>query len=622
MSNLMQRTSYSSRLILGLSLSLATALPMMGQDAGAATAAASPSAQASTPSPAKSQTPEGAPAAAVPASASAAEAAPVKVENRFEPVVSLEHPVASPGFSFEDARRAPIFGTPAYFERALGRHEVKVEIQPTRGFEDYVVDKKLRLTLPSYLDLVLANNTGIALQKVLLETPKNAIQRAMAFLDPTVSGSFSATRTKSPATTENEGANIVSSLTQPTNLGYQQRFLTGTQLNTSMNVGRTSSNNQLQFFNPTLNSRFAINLSQPLLRNRGVFVNKIPILIARNALKTSEFQFENQVINLLAQAESAYWDYLEARENLRVQQAALDLRSESLKRAQRELELGAIPELDIFQPQADFAQAEVNLTQARFRLARTEDALRQQMGIDLNPDLRSVPIEIVDTITPPSATERIDREEYVNAALQNRPDLLQQRQQLVSNDLSIKQTSNQLRPDLSLNLQYAGSARGGRQFRNGIADSIGLWNMLGSTLAFDFPTYAFGIQLTLPLRDRRAAADYADSLVQKKSTMLQIRQLEQTVRLDVLNAINNLDASKESVRLASIARDFAQKRLEAEQKKYNLGTTTLFFLQSAQTDLITADQRVVTERINYNRNRLNMLRLTGTLLNERGVVLR
>ncbi|MCL4783274.1 MAG: TolC family protein [Bryobacterales bacterium] len=618
----MQRTSYSSRLILGLSLSLATALPMMGQDAGAATAAASPSAQASTPSPAKSQTPEGAPAAAVPASASAAEAAPVKVENRFEPVVSLEHPVASPGFSFEDARRAPIFGTPAYFERALGRHEVKVEIQPTRGFEDYVVDKKLRLTLPSYLDLVLANNTGIALQKVLLETPKNAIQRAMAFLDPTVSGSFSATRTKSPATTENEGANIVSSLTQPTNLGYQQRFLTGTQLNTSMNVGRTSSNNQLQFFNPTLNSRFAINLSQPLLRNRGVFVNKIPILIARNALKTSEFQFENQVINLLAQAESAYWDYLEARENLRVQQAALDLRSESLKRAQRELELGAIPELDIFQPQADFAQAEVNLTQARFRLARTEDALRQQMGIDLNPDLRSVPIEIVDTITPPSATERIDREEYVNAALQNRPDLLQQRQQLVSNDLSIKQTSNQLRPDLSLNLQYAGSARGGRQFRNGIADSIGLWNMLGSTLAFDFPTYAFGIQLTLPLRDRRAAADYADSLVQKKSTMLQIRQLEQTVRLDVLNAINNLDASKESVRLASIARDFAQKRLEAEQKKYNLGTTTLFFLQSAQTDLITADQRVVTERINYNRNRLNMLRLTGTLLNERGVVLR
>lgn len=613
----MQQFSYPLRLILGFSLSLALALPVAGQNAGAA-----PQTPPASAPDAMEQPPAAQPGTAPPAAADKEVAAPVKVENRFEPIVSLSYPVASPGFSFEDARHAPIFGTPAFFERALGRHEVRVEIQPTRGFEDYVTDNKLRLTLPSYLDLVLANNTGIALQKLLLETPKNAIQRATAFLDPTFTGSFNATRTKSPATTENEGANIVSSLTQPTNLGYQQRFLTGTQLNTSMNVGRTSSNNQFQFFNPTLNSRFAINLAQPLLRNRGVFVNKIPILIARNALKTSEFQFENQVINLLAQAESAYWDYLEARESLRVQQAALDLRNESLKRAQRELELGAIPELDIFQPQADFAQAEVSLTQARFRLARTEDVLRQQMGIDLNPDLRTLPIEVVDTIPPPSEVERIDREEYVNVALQSRPDLLQQRQQLVGNDLSIKQTSNQLRPDLSLSLQYAGSARGGRQFSNGGVDSIGLWNVLGSTLAFDFPTYAFGIQLTLPLRDRAAAANYSDSLVQKKSTMLQIRNMEQTVRLDVLNAINNLDSSRESVRLASIARDFAQKRLDAEQRKYDLGTSTVFLLQSAQTDLITADQRVVTERINYNRNRLQMLRLTGTLLSERGVVIK
>jgi outer membrane protein TolC len=155
-----------------------------------------------------------------------------------------------------------------------------------------------------------------------------------------------------------------------------------------------------------------------------------------------------------------------------------------------------------------------------------------------------------------------------------------------------------------------------------ITRSVGLWSAYGDTLAFNFPTYSFALQLQLPLRDRRAAADYADSMVRKKSTMLQVRNLEQTARLDVLNAINNLDASRESVRLASIARDFAQKRLEAEQKKYDLGTITLFFLQSAQTDLITADQRLVTERINYNRNRLNMLRLTGTLLSERGVVLR
>jgi|GEM_PF-182027 len=546
----------------------------------------------------------------------------VKLQNDIEPVESLKNPMVLPGYSFEEARSAPVFGKPDYFRKAFGSSEFRVELQATRGFDEYIRDQKLQLSLRSYLDLVLANNTNIALQKILLETPKNAVLRATAFLDPTFTGGFTATRSSSPATRELEGANVVSSLEQPTNLGYQQTFLPGTQLNTTMNVRRSSSNDQFRLFNPTLNSGFNINLSQPLLRNRGIFINKVPILIARNTVKAAEFQFENQVIGLLAQAETVYWDYLEARENLRVQEAALRLRDASLKRAQRELELGAIPELDVFQPQADFAQAEVNFTQAKYRLARAEDALRQQMGIDLDRTMRTLPITITDAVNPPAAAETIDREQYVDIALVKRPDLLQQRQQLVGNDLSIKQTANQLRPNLSLTLQYAGSDTGGRQYINGVPRSVGLWNVLGNTLAFDYPTYGFGFQLSLPLRNRAAIANYADAMVQKKSTMLQIRNLEQTARLDVLNAINNLEASRESVRLAGMAREFAQKRLEAEQKKYDLGTVTLFFLQAAQTDLITAEQRLVTESINYNRNRLTLLRISGTLLDERGVVIR
>jgi len=546
----------------------------------------------------------------------------IKLANDIEPVESILNPMVSPGFSFDEARRAPLFGTKLYFQRALGTPEFRVELLAPRGYQDYIRDNKLQLNLRSYLDLVLANNTGIQLQKVLLETPKNAVLRATSFLDPTFSGGFQATRSTNPAIAETEGADIVSSLTQPTSLRYQQTFMPGTQLSVTSDIRRISSNNALQFLNPTLNTGFGINITQPLLRNRGIGVNKIPILIAKNSVKASEFQFENQLMTMLTQAENAYWDYLEARENLRVQEAALRLREESLKRAQRELELGAIPELDVFQPQADFAQAEVNFTQARFRLARTEDTLRQQMGIDLDPNLRQIPIEVTDTVTPPTPVEKLDREEYVAIALNRRPDLLQQRQQLIGNDLNIKQTSNALRPNVALTLGYSGAGRGGRQMAAGGFNHIRWWNALGDTFAFDYPTYAFGLQMTLPVRDRAAVANYADSLVQKKSTMLQIRNLEQNARLDVLNAINALEASRESVRLASIARDFAQKRLEAEQKKYDLGTITLFFLQAAQTDLITAEQRLVSESINYNRNRLNLLRLSGTLLEERGVVVR
>ena len=611
----MQRNSLIPHVVLGLTILVGSGASALAQD---------PQTPA-TPASSGSSAPAGGAVVGMQAAALApeVESAPVKVANSVAPVVSLTNPMALPGFSFDEARKAPVFGTPAYFQRTLGRNEFRVEIQAPRGFQDYVQERKLRLTLSSYLDLVLANNTNIALQKVLLETPKNAIERSMSFLDPTFNGNFRATRSTTPATTQLEGASVVSSLSQPTNFGYQQTFLPGTQVGISTNVNRTSNNSQFQNFNPGISSAFQIDVTQPLLRDRGIYVNKIPILIARNALAASRFQFENQVIQLLSQAETAYWDHLEARENLRVQEAALSLRQASLKRAQRELELGAIPELDVFQPQADFAQAEVNYTQARFRLARTEDVLRQQMGIDLDPDLRTLPIEFTDAIAPPAPAEDLDRERLVETALSVRPDVLQQRQQLIGNDLSINQAMNGLRPNLALKLRSSGAGRGGDRFNDatGILTRTSLWSAYGDTFAFNFPTYSFSLQLQLPLRDRQAAADYADAMVQKKSTLLRVRDLEQTARLDVLNAVNNLEASRESVRLAAIARDFAQKRLEAEQKKYDLGTITLFFLQTAQTDLITADQRLVTERINYNRNRLNLLRLSGTLLGERGVVL-
>jgi outer membrane protein TolC len=608
----MQRTSYFSRVILAAALGAAFSMQGLGQQAAPAEAS-SPSAQAASPSAqAQSQ-------AATAEAASGQES--VKLSNDIEPIESLANPMVTPGYSFGAARSTPIFGTAGFFRQSLGSTPYRVELQMPRGFEDFVQDQKLRLSLRSYLDLVLANNTGIAIQKLQLEIPKNAILRATSFLDPTASLNYSATRSQSPAARELDGANIVSSLNQPANVSYQQTFLPGTQVSAGMNVTRSSTNDQFSLFNPGLRSNFAINISQPLLRNRGSYINRVPILIARNTLKTTEFQFENQIINLLTQAENAYWDYLEARENLRVQEAALNLRRASAERAQRELELGAIPELDVFQPRADLAQAEVNFTQARFRLERTEDVLRQQMGIDLDPNLRKLPIEITDTVAAPAPAVVTDKEQYVDIALKNRPDLLQQRQQLLGDDLSIQQSANLLKPNLALTMQYSSQERGGLQTTNGMVRDIGLWNVVGNTFAFNFPTYGFGLQLQFPLRNRNAVANYADAMVRKKSTMLQIRNLEQNVRLDVLNAVNNLEASRESVRLASIARDFAQKRLEAEQKKYDLGTITLFFLQTAQTDLINADQRLVTERINYNRNRLQMLRLTGTLLTERGVVL-
>jgi outer membrane protein TolC len=138
---------------------------------------------------------------------------------------------------------------------------------------------------------------------------------------------------------------------------------------------------------------------------------------------------------------------------------------------------------------------------------------------------------------------------------------------------------------------------------------------------FNYNTFSFGVQLQLPLRDRNAAANLADAVVNKKLAALRERSLEQQIRQEVLNAITNVESSREGVRLAQIAVDYARKRAEADQKRYDLGVINIFFLLSAQNDLATAQSNLVNQTVNYKRNLLVLQQRLGTLLEERGIVI-
>src|SRR5262249_18929131 len=153
---------------------------------------------------------------------------------------------------------------------------------------------------------------------------------------------------------------------------------------------------------------------------------------------------------LLSDAENAYWDVIQARENLRVQESALNLANEALKRAQKELELGALSPLDIFNPQQQYASAEISVSQARYRLAQVEDALRKQMAADLAPEVRKLPIVLTEPVMPAAEAAPVDAEMAVETALRNRPDLKSQLQDLDTDELLIRQARNNMRPDLSL----------------------------------------------------------------------------------------------------------------------------------------------------------------------------
>jgi outer membrane protein TolC len=516
-------------------------------------------------------------------------------------------------------------GSGGWFRQTFARQDTKVTILPPARLKDFVVDGKQRLSLRNYLELVLANNTDIAIQRLQLEVPKNAIQRAFAVFDPTINSNFQATRSQSPTTNQLQGAAILSNLNQPFNVNFTQLLPTSTTITSGLNTTKTSTNDQFQLYNPAYTTRWSMGFTQPLLRNRGAYITKLPITIARANRQVADYNFQDQVLRLIATAENAYWDVISARERIRVNQQALDLADQALKRARRELELGATSPLEIFQPEQQYATAKINLTQVQFLLRQTEDALRRQIGADLDPDIRDLPIELTENVTPEVDETPFDREEFVKLALSKRPDYKSNITTLEVNDLQIRSAREGLKPVLNLTGSYATQGRGGTLYPRNVTPVVpipgGILDAFGQMFGFDFPTYQFGLTLQFPLRDRRAAADLADAVVNKRLNTLRRQSLEQQIRLDVLNAITNVESSRESVKLAQIAVDYAQKRADADQKRYDLGVINIFFLLSAQTDLTQAQSNLVTQTVQYRRNLLNLQQRLGTLFEQRGIVL-
>ncbi len=521
------------------------------------------------------------------------------------------------------------FPKPGYFRETFFKPAPRVELQSPARLSDFVQDGRLELSLRSYLELVMANNTEIQIQRLSVETPRNQILRSQGVFDPVFNGNFNNRRSKTPSNDALEGAETLVQLNQPVEFSYVQTLPTGIRYTASYNASKVSSNSGFRNFNPSLTSSLGINFSQPLLRNRGSQVNKLSIMVAQSRFRKAEYDMKAQLLTLLTDAETAYWNFIQARENLRVREAGLNLAEEALKRAQRELELGALSPLDIFDPEQQFAAARIEVSQAQYSLRQAEDALRRQMGADLDPGIRQLPIVLTEDVLP-GVTATIEPEMQVEKALSLRPDLKSALQNLDVDDLNVRTAANALKPELALTGSYISQGRGGnfyeRQdvFGGGTVINMipgGFGNAVDQMFGFRYPVYAFGLTLRLPIRDRRAAADYADALIAKKRDALQVRSVEQQVRLEVLNAVNQVESSKAAVELAQKSREYAQKYLDAEQKKYELGTTQIFFVLRAQERLIQAEAAVVTNSVNYRRNLLNLMRRTGDLLEERGVVI-
>jgi outer membrane protein TolC len=528
------------------------------------------------------------------------------------------------------------FPKPNYFREVLQKTKTTVELRDPVRLKDFVVSGKLELSLKNYLELVMANNTDIAVTFLSLDMPRNNITSAFGVWDPTATASFSSTRSTSVPTNPSQSQNAslgstAKTLSQPLSLTYSQALDTGTSYQVGFGGIKSSYSNSFSSYNPSLSSSMSFAVTQNLIRSRSRYVNRLPVMQAQSTFRRAEFNLRASLLTWVNTAESTYWRVVSARENVGVQVKARDTSKANLDFVQKQLDLGAVSPLDIFNPEGQLASADLALSQARFALEQAEDALRHQIGVDLDPVLCKLPIELTEPVDISTTSLDLDTEKEVRKALDNNPNVKAAMQALDIDDLGIQSANNLLLPQLTFTASYAGAGQGGIYTSSGstllgggasLVIPGGLTDALSQMFGLNNPTYRGSINLTLPIRNRTASMNLANSLVSKKTDALNLRNTQQATRLNVLTAISTLNGAIESLRLAKIQDDLQQKNYEAEKQKYELGTDINQNVVIALQALVVADSSVVTAQINVRTSILNLYTQTGELLDERGIIVK
>jgi len=515
--------------------------------------------------------------------------------------------------------KAQTFPARDWFHERLSHASLLQRLPEPEGLRDFVVNGKLRLALLDAIKLALANNTNVRMNQLQYESSRFAILSALSPFDPLFTSSFNANRFTSPTSSTLAGALTLSNLNQTTQMGYAQTFQTGTNVGINFNASKNSSNNSFNTFNPVLTEGLNFQLSQPLLRNRGLFVNRAPIVIARRNLAQSRANFEGQVNDSISSVINAYWDVVQARENLDVLRKSLEAAQASYDHDKRSLELGALSPFDIYRSESQVATRRVAVIQAEYSLRQSEDAFRLSVGADLDPYVRALDLELIEPTETSGELLTMDAQQAYEKALQKRSEFEALRQQLANDDTSIRLAHNALQPDLNLSGIYTSNGLSGNQINTSATPPTvisfgGLGDGLSQVFGFNFPGYGFALQLRLPIRSRAAEATYAANQINKQQDLYSLRSRQQTVQLDARNAVNQLEQAKLSIAAGKIARDLARKNLEAEQRKYELGSETIFFVLDAQTQLQQAESIYVQSLISYQRAVTAVQRATGELL--------
>lgn len=495
---------------------------------------------------------------------------------------------------------------------------------PLRSSEDV-----LSLTLEECIIKTLKDNLRLAVEVFNPELADVSVTRAKEMFMPQLDLSFGRSREESPSYWWIQGEETVISKYADYGLSVVQQIPTGGNLSLSLTTYKSDTNQSFQLINPRYGSTLRFDFTQPLLRNFGFDISRREIIIARNNLDVSRSQLQTVLLDTVYRVQEAYWNLVFAIENHRVKRQSLELARDLLAKNRKEVEVGKLAPLEILNAETVVAQREADILQAEALIKRSEDQLKNILNLvnegAVNPQ-RIVPLD-QPTFTP----MEVSLEAALAEAKQKRPDLQGVRTSLENKELGLRVAKNQMLPGLDLRFSYWSPGISGDRLRY-LDDNPFLGVIVGreegsradsmrDALNLIYKNWTVGLTLILPLSTVLTRAEQARAKIEMEKGMLELKDKEQQVLLEVRDAVREVETNAKRVEAYRIARELAEKRLQAEEKKLAVGLTTNYFVLEFQEQLAAARSQEIKALIDYNLALAMLEKATGTGLENRNITL-
>jgi len=487
---------------------------------------------------------------------------------------------------------------------------------------------QLPLGVGDLINLIIQNNLDVGVNRLTPLSSGYLIETMYRPFEPTLHLQATVTRNTSPATSQLIGAESLSTLGGAYSLGFSQALDTGTTLGVDFVMNRNSSNSAFNTFNPSYTGLLRYSFSQHLLKDYGRANNRRQIRVAQNNQKISETQFERQLIDLVAQAQRAYWDLVFAAEDIKVKQRSMDLAQKTLSDNEIQVRIGTLAPIDVVQAESEVANRRVQYVTSTYTEVQTQDQVKKLITSQGDPGLILAKLIPSQVVPKPEPSDVPPVEQAIKIALENRPEIKQLQLDLQNKKIDLEYTKNQLLPSVDLFAVYNQNGVGGKEtIRSGFGPTApivaqsdgGIFDAFGQLFGYGYTGYSVGLSVQIPLRNRAAQGENARAMTDERIAEQKITSQAQQIALEVRNALTQVDMNRARIEAATKARELSERRLEAEQKKFDLGASTIRFVLEEQRNVAQAQTDELQAIVNYTKALVDTDRAMGMTLKKNNI---